>query len=134
MVLRLSGSQAFWFCANLKYLELSSELTTISDYLAQNSGVISIDIPDKVTSLGVACFKNCKGLTEVVIPSSVTTIKPEAFAGCDSLTSVTFEDTAGWKYCIDDKSEGTPIDVTDPATNGSNLSAALKTYYWKKFS
>ena len=128
------GSQAFWSCANLKYLELSSELTTIPDYLAQNSGIISIVIPDKVTSLGSACFKNCKGLTEVVIPSSVTVIKPEAFAGCDSLTSVTFEDTAGWKYCIDDTSEGTPIDVTNPATNGSNLSAALKTYYWKKFS
>ena len=50
--------------------------------------LISIVIPNSVTSIGNQAFCECKGLTSVVIPDSVTTIEDLAFVSCSSLTSV----------------------------------------------
>ena len=42
-----------------------------------------------VTSLGVNCFLECKGLTSITIPSSVTSLGASCFYGCSGLTSIT---------------------------------------------
>lgn len=52
-------------------------------------GVISINIPDSVTTIGNNAFEYCSSLTSVTIPNSVTSIGISAFQGCSSLTSVT---------------------------------------------
>ena len=53
------------------------------------TSLISVSIPDSVTSIGQYTFAACTSLTRVTIPSSVTSIGSNAFSGCTSLTRVT---------------------------------------------
>ena len=48
-----------------------------------------ISIPNSVTSIGNAAFRDCSGLTSIAIPNSVTSIGNNVFNGCHSLTNVT---------------------------------------------
>ncbi len=48
-------------------------------------------IPNTVTSIGGAAFRDCTSLTSITIPDSVTSIGNSAFNRCESLTSVTIE-------------------------------------------
>ena len=52
----------------------------------QNMSVISVLIPDSVTSIGNGAFSGCYGLTTLTIPNSVTSIGRQAFAFCSGLT------------------------------------------------
>ena len=52
------------------------------------SSLTSIEIPDSVTEIGECAFERCSSLTSVEIPDSVTEIGRYAFMGCSSLTSV----------------------------------------------
>ena len=60
-----------------------------SNAFEDNTGLISIIIPDSVTSIGSSAFRNCDGLTSIIIPDSVTNIGIHAFQHCNGLTSVT---------------------------------------------
>ena len=62
-------------------------------------------------------FKNSLALTSVLFGSGVTNIKGVAFENCTGLKYVTVDTAKTWK-----NSSGTQ-DVTDLATNGSNLAA-----------
>ena len=53
------------------------------------SGLTSITIPNKMTSIEQFTFTNCRSLSSITIPNSVTSIGPYAFAWCTSLTSLT---------------------------------------------
>lgn len=50
--------------------------------------LLSVTIPDGVTSIGDYAFCNCSNLTSVTIPGSVANIGEEAFRGCSGLTSI----------------------------------------------
>ena len=52
------------------------------------AGCRSTVIPSTVTTIGVAAFCDCTGLTELVIPDSVTAIRGSAFRGCTGLTKL----------------------------------------------
>ena len=58
---------------------------SIVDGAFQESNIVSITIPDSVTSIGEYTFYGCKGLTSITIPNSVTSISEIAFDGCVSL-------------------------------------------------
>ena len=49
------------------------------------SNIVSITIPDSVTSIGERAFGSCTGLTSITIPNSVTSIGIGAFNDCGSL-------------------------------------------------
>ena len=53
----------------------------------------SYAIPDSVTAIGTAAFRNCAGLTGIAIPDSVTKVDRYGFAQCSSLTGVIIPDS-----------------------------------------
>ena len=68
---------------------IPTDVTVIADgAFCQCSGLVSITIPDGVTTIGKNAFDYC-GLGSVVIPNSVSTIDDWAFFGCSELASVT---------------------------------------------
>ena len=74
----------------------------------ERSNIVSITIPDSVTSIGEYAFLDCSSLTSITIPDSVTSIRNNTFYGCDSLpveNNLRYADT----YLIDavDKSLST---------------------------
>lgn len=52
------------------------------------SNLVSVTLPESITSIGMCAFYNCTSLESVNIPSNVTSIKKGAFANCSSLTSI----------------------------------------------
>ena len=52
------------------------------------SGLISVTIPNSVTSIGKGAFADCGRLTSVTIPDSVTSIGDLAFRLCSGLQSI----------------------------------------------
>lgn len=54
--------------------------------------LVSITIPESVTSIGKNVFRDCKSLTFVNIPDKVTVIESQTFLGCTSLKSVDLPD------------------------------------------
>ena len=53
------------------------------------TSLITVSIPNTVTTIGISAFTNCTNLSKVLIPSSVQTIGSAAFAYCTSLKEVT---------------------------------------------
>ena len=58
-----------------------------------NTKLISVTIPDGVTSIGSSAFYGCSRLASVTIPNSVTSIGSSAFSGCSTLTSIEIPNT-----------------------------------------
>lgn len=54
--------------------------------------VTDLVIPDSVTSIGNAAFRDCTGLISVVISDSVTSIDSYAFYGCTGLRYIEVSD------------------------------------------
>ncbi len=74
---------------NLEKLIIEEGITAIGGRAFSDFGMAEVVIPDSVTSIGVAAFRGCSGLTSIVIPDSVTSIGEDAFDDCSGLTSIT---------------------------------------------
>ncbi|MBR2381941.1 MAG: leucine-rich repeat domain-containing protein [Clostridia bacterium] len=59
----------------------------------ENDAIISVVMPDSVTSIGYRAFEYCTSLTSVTIGNGVTSIGTLAFDFCKSLTSITIPDS-----------------------------------------
>ena len=68
-------------------------VTSIDNNAFYSSNIVSITIPNSVTSIGYNAFETCKSLTSITIPNSITSIGFAAFEGCTSLTSITIPDS-----------------------------------------
>ena len=60
-------------------------VTSIGEYAFIASGLISVNIPEEVTSIGASAFSYCSNLTSVNIPEGVTSIGEYAFYNCNGL-------------------------------------------------
>ena len=84
----------FYMCDNLVSIEIPNNITSINDSaFCYCSGLTSVTIGNSVTSIGESAFWKCSGLTSVTIGNSVTSIGYEAFWGCSGLTSITIPDS-----------------------------------------
>ena len=59
----------------------------------RDSNIISVVLPNSITSIGEYAFAWCESLTSIIIPDSVTSIGNCAFEWCSSLTSITIPDS-----------------------------------------
>ena len=52
----------FYGCSKLQFLNLPSSLQTIGNYVFQDTGLVQLTIPSKVTSIGTGVFNGCRNL------------------------------------------------------------------------
>ena len=105
--LTILNKGAFDTCSSLMSINIPEGVTSIGDY-AFNScrSLTSINIPSSVTSIGGLAFAQTN-LTSINIPSSVTSIGGQAFTSCSNLISVTFAEgsqltnigQSAFRYC-----------------------------------
>ena len=77
-----SQIKSFTFGENVEYIP-----TYLCNRMAK---LISVTIPNSVTSIGERAFFYCSSLTSITIPNSVTSIGDAAFSSCNNITSVTW--------------------------------------------
>ena len=134
--------------ANIKAAIIDNSNAKIFLDLSNTTGLLELDsesfsgchnltniiLPNTVTYIGDRAFYSCYNLESIIIPDSVTSIGESAFGYCYKLTSVTFADTTStWYYTSSsDYTDGTAIDVTDAATNATNLTGTYYSKYWYK--
>jgi hypothetical protein len=65
-------------------------ITTISSAFSGCATLLSVTIPDSVTSIAASAFSECTSLTSLTIPSSVTSIGSGFVRNCESLKFIDF--------------------------------------------
>lgn len=83
------GAQAFQGCRELTSITISNNITKIEQKAFRACGLVSLVIPDSVTSIGDTAFLGCTGLTSIILPNAITKISSNLFNVCRSLTSIT---------------------------------------------
>ena len=79
------------------------QVTAVGGSLSNRQNLVSVDIPDNITSIGSSAFSNCSNLTSVTIGTGVTTVEGWAFSYCTSLTSLVMRSVnlSSWgSYCF----------------------------------
>ena len=138
------GSHAFWSCPIVKsrFINNSSLDEEEENYweaqiidqeidglyirndtvIGCNRNIISVTIPDGVTTIGHSALYGCSSLTSVVIPNSVTTLEQSAFNECTSLKSISIPNsvTSIGKYAFYGCSSLTSIKLPNSITKIAN--------------
>ena len=55
-----------------------------------NQNLVSIELPEGITEIGIQAFLECSSLTSFIVPNSVREIKTSAFASCRAMTKCVF--------------------------------------------
>ena len=79
---------AFDGCTGLVAVNVPFGVTSIGSDAFKNTSIKSIVLPAGLTSIGDTAFYTCSSLTSIVIPASVTSIGIAVFYGCAYLTSI----------------------------------------------
>ena len=112
------GEEAFYRCNMISVIIPNSVTSIGNSAFAGCESLTSVVIPNSVTSIRNYAFSKCSGLTSVVIPNSVTSIGNWAFYGCSSLTSLTIPPSVtsigdcAFSYCTGLTSVVIPNSVT----------------------
>lgn len=126
--------KAFYDCSKLAKVSFSttSNLTTIGKEAFENTGITSLTIPGKVTSIGTDAFKNNSELATVTIREGVTSLPNNIFENCYKLSSLSLPSTlktigdGAFKYNMSLKTVTLPSGLTtigDLAFAGAGLSS-----------
>ena len=78
---------AFSGCNSLVSIEIPNSVTSIgSGAFYECTNLTFVDFPNSVTYIGGEAFYNCTSLASIEIPNSLTSIEQGTFYGCSSLT------------------------------------------------
>ena len=79
---------AFAFNQTIQTVNLPNSIKNIGFYSFMSSTLKEIPLPEGLTSIGIAAFTECSGLTSIALPEGLTSIGNDTFYGCDSLASI----------------------------------------------
>lgn len=88
-VCKTIGGASFWQCSSLISINVPDSVTSIGGDAFNNCGISEINIPEGITEIEANTFRGCINLSSITIPESVTSIGSSAFAFCSGLTSIT---------------------------------------------
>jgi len=87
------GGGAFSNCMSLVSVSIPQSVTTIGDYaFSSNRRLTEVTISEGVQYIGYSAFLECESLAAVTIPKSVITIGASAFCRCANLESLEIQD------------------------------------------
>ena len=86
-------SNAFLNCKKLTDIVLPEQLSVLGAYAFENSGIISIELPNSLTSIGNSVFDGCTSLMSIRLPDNLTGIPASFFMDCSSLTGITLPES-----------------------------------------
>ena len=77
-------------------IKCDGDITKIVYAFGECESLISVVLPNTISSLGKYAFCACSNLTYINIPDAVTTIGDGAFSYCSNLKSITIPDNVTW--------------------------------------
>lgn len=105
-LMTISGTGSTGDYSNANKLPYYSYMTAIKKVVVENgvthlatrlfygaSAMESISLPQSVTSVGEACFRQCSALKTVILPDGLTTLSRVAFYSCTALEEVDLGET-----------------------------------------
>ena len=92
------AAQGFYADQSMTTYNVPGTVTAIGEFAFARSGLISIDIPQSVSTIEYGAFYHCDSLSKVSIPSSVTEIEAHAFDNTPYLKN--FMDTSESRYLV----------------------------------
>ena len=98
---------------------IPNSVTTIDSSAFEGcSNLISVTIGNSVTSIGRWAFASCTNLTSITIPNSVTSIEYAAFSWCSNLTTVTIPNSVTYigSYAFNECSDLTSVTIPNSVT------------------
>lgn len=88
-ILKTIGSNAFYFCASLKTINVPNTVLNIGEgAFSDCQSLASFNLSDNISSISSNAFSGCYSLTSFVIPNSVLTIGNNAFKDCYNLVEI----------------------------------------------
>ena len=79
------GRQMCDYCTNLQYITIPDSVTSIGNYAFRSTALITLVLPDSVTTMGFSSCSPITTLTSVTFSKNLTTVS--SFAGCTNLES-----------------------------------------------
>ena len=130
------GSYAFYGCSGLTSLTLPARITSIGGHAFEGcSGLTSLTLPAGITSIGSGAFRYCSGLTSLTLPAGITSIAYDAFSGCSGLTSLTLPagitsiDDGAFEGCCGLTSLTLPAGITEIGSGAFRYCSGLTSIY-----
>ena len=113
-------SRTFSRCIKLVSIKIPESVTSIGlSAFGSCTSLTTIEIPASVTSIGVSAFSRCTNLTNIEIPESVTSIGDSAFSRCTSLTTIKIPEsvTSIGNHAFDECTSLTNIEIPKSVTS-----------------
>ena len=107
-------------CTNLVSVELPEGMTSIGQYMFTDcSSLTDIDLPEGISNIAYQAFRGCSSLKKVIIPDKVTIIHWNAFQNCSSLEEINIPDkvTEIQESAFSGCSSLKKIDIPESVTN-----------------
>ncbi len=87
------GQGAFAKTIGLLNIDIPTSVTSVGNYAFAYSGLTGISVPSSVTNIGTAAFTNCTNLVKVELPSTITDVKESTFSYCENVKRITIPDS-----------------------------------------